>query len=410
MARARLRTRAERAPARRHQLGVRLRRAPSEYNAVWKRLFPWTPLPTPPGRQSVVLKLVDAARGSIPLLYVLERRIERGFQLGAPGVEAPQLPPRTATEHFVVVEAVTDTEPAAPVVGLRLELLIADGEVRTAQTDVNGIARVERIQAGRVVIRVLDVDGALWWPAEGAASQASGGGERPRVHRARQGECLSKVAHRYQVESWQRLWDAPDNDGLRKRRRTLHLLLPGDEVSVPSLRVHELIRPTDATHRIIVSRPAATFQAVLQDHNRRPFKNQPYELSLPEQRLEAPRTGTTDDRGSIVERLPPETQRIEVRLVRLGLSWSFALSEMVATPEDEVAEASHGESARLRTLAAQARLNALGFACGAVDGKLGPRTRAALAVYGAAQSADGRDAPEELAREFLAALHDEFLA
>jgi hypothetical protein len=113
----------------------------SHYAEVWKRLLPHTPLPSGWISQSVPLELARAARGPTPRLYVLERRIERGATHESPKFEVPPLPPRSATDYYVVVEAVTDTELPAPVTGLRLELLIADGEIKNAQTDAHGIAR-----------------------------------------------------------------------------------------------------------------------------------------------------------------------------------------------------------------------------------------------------------------------------
>lgn len=165
----------------------------------------------------MVLALAQRARGSAPMLYVLERRCAGGLQHETPEFKAPPLPPRTTTEHSIVIEAVRDTENCEPVPGLRLELLIADGEVRAAQTDANGVARVERIQAGRAVIRVLGVDGALWRPVEGAAAERSTSQARARAHVVAEGECLSRIAHEHGLTDWQRIWQHPKNEALRQR-------------------------------------------------------------------------------------------------------------------------------------------------------------------------------------------------
>jgi hypothetical protein len=342
------------------------------YAEVWKRLFPHTPLPSGWIPQSVRLELVRVARGPIPRL------------------------------------SVTDAELPAPVAGLRLELLIADGEIKHAQTDANGIARVERIQAGRVVIRVLDLDGALWKPLEGDASQPSSSDDRPRMHIAQPGECLSKIALQRGLSGWKKIWDDPANEKLRNKRKSPHVLLPGDQVTVPSITVHEIIRPTDATHRIKVSRRLATFQVVLQDHNQLPFQDEPYELRIPGE--QEPRRGNTGSDGRVKEQVPVHAARVDVRLPGPGLSWSFALSQLIAVPADNTEQRSEeGEPSRYAVKAAQARLNALGFPCGAVDGLLGPRTRAALALQ-CEGTAGEPDAREQLASASLSNLHTMFLA
>jgi hypothetical protein len=379
---------------------------PARYAEVWRRLFPYQPVP-PCSCYGVELALARAARDPIPALYVLERRIERGIQLDMPKFEAPPLPPRTTTDHYVVVEAAADTD-STPVAGLRLELLIADGEIKNARTDANGVARVERIQAARAVIRVLDLDGARWRPLDGEASQPSGSSERAHVHVVQPGECLSKIAARYGASSWHTVWDHPGNQQLRQKRKIPHVLLPGDAITVPPIAVHEIVRPTDATHRIVVSCALATFQVVLQDHNQQPFRDEPYELRVPGQANT--RRGATASDGRITERLPVHVQRVDVRLPRPGLSWSFALSSLIASPHDDAEhQNSDGTPSPHAVIAAQARLNALGFPCGAVDGVLGPRTRAALALL-RGDAAHARASDDSLAFNTSSALHDLSLA
>lgn len=354
----------------------------SRYAEVWKRLLPHAPLPSGSIPQSVPLELARAARGPSPRFYVLERVIERGVTLESPAFEAPALPPRTAADHYVVVEAVTDTELPAPVAGLRLELLIADGEIKSAQTDANGIARVERIQAGRVVIRVLDVDGALWRPLEGDASQPSGSGQRPRVHVAKQGECLSRIARLYGFGSWSKLWNAAENTQLRKRRKSPHVLHPGDEVVVPGVGVHEIIRPTDATHRLAIAIRPYHLAVRLRDFNGLPFAQESFELWVAGEA--APRMGETDDDGLLRAALPARVAHVEVRCNRLGMRWHFALGALdplgggeVVVPEGEApARPEHSTISGL-----QARLHALGYAAGAATGHWNEQTERALLAF-----------------------------
>jgi hypothetical protein len=121
--------------------------------------------------------LTDLARDPLAGILVLERLIERGFRSEPLVWDFRPPPPRTQSDHYVVIEALDPDQ--RPVAGVRVELLIADGEVKQAQTDGQGIVRVERIQAGRVVIRVLGLDGELWRPL-GVAAVRNAGAELAR--------------------------------------------------------------------------------------------------------------------------------------------------------------------------------------------------------------------------------------
>jgi N-acetylmuramoyl-L-alanine amidase len=355
---------------------------PASYAEVWRRLFPQTPLPPWWIPNDVMRELTRLARGPLPLLYVLERVIERGMRYETPKFAPPPLPPRSATEHYVVIEAIDDAESPAPVAGLRLELLIADGEVRTAQTDANGVARVQRIQAGRVVIRVLDLDGARWRPDEGDASQPSGSNDRPRVHVVKQGECLSRIARGYGFGSWRELWNAPENTKLRKRRKSPHVLYPGDEVVVPGVRVHEIIRPTDASHRIVVSVPPYHVAVVLRDFNGLLFAEEPCELWVAGEA--APRRGKTDGDGLLRAVLPGHAAQLEVRCARFGMRWHFALGALDPLDGGEMAPADGEQKARPENSSItglQARLSALGYAAGPATGRWNEQTERALLAF-----------------------------
>jgi hypothetical protein len=184
-------------------------------------------------------------------LVMLGRRARRGLQqvLHIPELPEPSGPPVLDTTHWVVVEAVDDEEKAVP--GLRLELVIAGGEVKSATTDSDGIARVEGIRAGRVVIRVPGLDGSRWRPETGEPSHASGS-DSGCWHVVQRGESLSRIARQYGLESWRQLWSDPKNEPLRKTRKNPNVIHPGDDVHVPGVSVFEIVRATDAAHRIVV--------------------------------------------------------------------------------------------------------------------------------------------------------------
>lgn len=160
-------------------------------------------------------------------------------------VEAAERGPR----GFVIVETVN--EKGEPVAQVRCEVLLANGEVRSLYTDGQGKAGLDPIPQGRVHIRLPELDGAAWWPAEGASSNAVDRG-RKSAHVLRQGECLARLAHAHGLTGWKKLWAADENKALRDKRKLASLVRAGDEVAIPARKVHEILRPTDTTHRVVI--------------------------------------------------------------------------------------------------------------------------------------------------------------
>jgi hypothetical protein len=165
------------------------------------------------------------------------------------------------------------------------------------------------------------------------------------------------------------------------------VLYVGDEVVIPALEVHEIVRPTDQTHRLVVKHPPLSFRVILQDHNQLPYREQDYELTLTSDPHEQPRTGTTDSKGKLVEQLPLTARRVEVFLPKAQLRWTFKLDALLPIPSQEsIEDKKDPATPELAIKALQMRLLSLGFPCGEVDGRLGAQTRAALALWRAGEA------------------------
>jgi hypothetical protein len=166
-----------------------------------------------------------------------------------PAVTPSQLR-KAQSSHYIEVEAVDEHE--RPVRGVRLDVVLVSGGTTTLSTNEDGIARLENMQAGTVTIRVLELDGSMWKPASGDAATMVDRAPK-RVHVVATGENLSRIAKRYGIKGWKKLWDAPENEKLRNKRENPHIIQPGDEVTVPGKEVQGIRRDTDQTHRIVVA-------------------------------------------------------------------------------------------------------------------------------------------------------------
>jgi hypothetical protein len=269
----------------------------------------------------------------------------------------------SAPRGFVSVEVFS--EQGQPLEHVRLEILLADGEVRTVSTNGAGQAHLEPIPQGECHIRVPQVDGSAWQPAAGPASQRVDDGRRRR-HLVQQGECLSRIAAQHGVRDWQKVWMASENQALRKQRKSPHVLYPGDSVVVPGIVVHEIVRPTDATHRITVKAEAELELRIrLHDKRQKALSGLAYTVGFVHRGREVVRPGVspTDDSGFVTERVLVGTDAVVIAFARPRLSFRLLVGAL-----DPVCD-----EAPTRPIASgvDARLHGLGYDAG--DGPQGLR-------------------------------------
>jgi hypothetical protein len=113
-------------------------------------------------------------------------------------------------------------------------------------------------------------------------------------HRIEPGECISTVADLYRVKV-DTLWEAEENEPLRKVRRSGYVLKPGDEVVVVDVEVKTASnRGTGKTHPFQVKGPSEKLRLRLL-RGGQPRANEGYTLDI-EGRLE---DGTTNDGGNL---------------------------------------------------------------------------------------------------------------
>ncbi len=74
----------------------------------------------------------------------------------------------------------------------------------------------------------------------------------PQEHTIRQGECILSIATQY-GHKWETIWNAPENEAIRKQRGQPGVLLPGDRVSIPDLRLKTFSLATGKRHKFEVA-------------------------------------------------------------------------------------------------------------------------------------------------------------
>jgi N-acetylmuramoyl-L-alanine amidase len=290
-----------------------------------------------------------------------------------------------APRGFVTMEVFSEDE--RPLSNCRLEVLLSDGEFRSVYTNLEGRAHLENIPQGQCHIRVPEKDGGAWHPAAGASSARVDQG-RHRQHVVQQGDHIGSIAHQYGVSDAPRIWHAPENKQIRTQRTNPNVLMPGDQITVPGIAVHEIVRPTDTTHRLVVKEPAtALLRLRLIDEKREPIADGPYEVR------ENGRTVTTGvlSSGNLECRIPASAKEVTLVFQADGVQIEQLVRVGALDPVGELS-------------GIQARLANLGWYSGQIDGKHSDAlASAANAFRGHAGLAKGGDLDEAfqkaLARE-----------
>ncbi len=175
----------------------------------------------------------------------------------------------------------------------------------------------------------------------------------------RDGDCMSSIAERYGF-FWQTLWDLPENAELKRVRQNPNILLAGDRVTVPPLRMRQEQRATDARHMFQRrGTPAKLVMRFLASGE--PRGGEEYVLNVDGD----VRVGHLSREGELYEKIPPTAREVTVSL---GDGEPIMLTLGSLDPLSEVS-------------GVQGRLNNLGFAAGAVDGVLGPVTEYAIREF-----------------------------
>lgn len=184
----------------------------------------------------------------------------------------------------------------------------------------------------------------------------------PCLIMVQQGDCLLSLAYRYGLTS-DIIWDASENDKLKEAREQ-NQLLPGDEIFIPE-REHKVVESdTGKCHEFEVKELQRIKLSLKFLKDGEPRADLAYTLELGDETHE----GKTDGDGLLEAKVKPSAKRGTLTL---------------HDPDgDEVRPVNVGNlNPERHATGFQARLNHLGFPCGAVDGEPGVMTGAALAAF-----------------------------
>jgi hypothetical protein len=135
-----------------------------------------------------------------------------------------------------------------------------------------------------------------------------------------EGDCLASIADAHGL-TWQTLWNLPENSELRRRHEEPTILLPGEVVRIPELRVRRETGATEQRHRFV----RRATPAVLRLRILRPAQSDRDQQPAEGQSSQAQTSEGQPGQDELLEEQPPEDEPLNVE-------------EEDPTPEEQVAE------------------------------------------------------------------------
>lgn len=136
-----------------------------------------------------------------------------------------------------------------------------------------------------------------------------------RRHVVRQGECLSSIAALYGFADYKKIYEASENEALRKRRPDPHVVREGDEVVIPDVERKTVSLSTGKVHRFTISQPKRRLRLKLAAPGDPRLTGQEYVVSAGDLKI----NGKVGDGNLIDEEIPPATRQAVVVLKALNL-------------------------------------------------------------------------------------------
>ena len=205
-------------------------------------------------------------------------------------------------------------------------------------------------------------------------------------YRVASGDCVLSIAERA-GHFWQTIWNHPDNADLKRQRDDPRVLLPGDRVVIPPLRLKEEAGQTEQRHRF--RRKGVPYKLRLKlTVDGKPRADTPYVIEIDGQ---ASRSQTTAQ-GYVEVPLPPGAKRGRLTVGDGASKIVYTLELAGLSPANSID-------------GVQARLYNLGFDAGEPTGRMAPLTTDAIRRFQKAQGLEVSGVPDQATCDKLRQVH-----
>jgi hypothetical protein len=211
----------------------------------------------------------------------------------------------------------------------------------------------------------------------------------PIKHTVKPGDSLTSIAEKYGFFP-AIIWDDAANSDLKLRRKNMDILQSDDVVVIPDKRCESVSIASDTKHTFRRLGVPATFRIRINGPDNKPAANTPYRLDIDGKITK----GQLNGQGELKETIPPSASKAKLYLGEPGNEIECAIRLGHLDPIDSIK-------------GIQARLNNLGYCCGAIDGQLNDATKSAILMF---QQAAGHSDPsgdiDEQTRSEIEKLHE----
>jgi N-acetylmuramoyl-L-alanine amidase len=169
----------------------------------------------------------------------------------------------------------------------------------------------------------------------------------PKKHTVVEGDSIPSIAFNEGFFP-ETIWNLPENQELREKRKNFNVLMPGDIVFIPNQETKEITKSAENKHIFVRKGTPAIFRLQVFDVEE-PLANQEYILSLDGKFIR----GRTNAEGILQHSVPPNAKKGKLIFPDLSRP-EIALDFGSLDPPEEIS-------------GIQKRLNNLGFYCGTPD-------------------------------------------
>ena len=185
-------------------------------------------------------------------------------------------------------------------------------------------------------------------------------------HTVIQGEDINSIAFEYGFHP-DTLWNAPENEDLKKKRRNPNILKEGDTLVIPAVTPNTVTVHSGKSHRFTYKGVTKSLKVQFDTSK----ANQSYIVKI-KTKCEKPfgdLTSSIDENGGLIETIPPNSIAGEIILDPGENEETIPFQLGTINPVDDGFQG------------VQAMLNNMGFYCGDEDDELGVRTIAAIREF-----------------------------
>jgi hypothetical protein len=125
-------------------------------------------------------------------------------------------------------------------------------------------------------------------------------------------EDAALIAAEHGIADWESVYEAKENEELRKLRPNPHLLQKGDKLVIPDVAPKPLPLETGKVNRFVLQRPKLPLQLWLRDDDGRPYAKVKYEVWVNGARLGTGEERTRED--GLVFKMVPLVRELELRV------------------------------------------------------------------------------------------------